>query len=503
MPHPSLHCSSCVFQYLLPKPILSFLMAKIDVLCDDRGLQACIEGANIKAEWATEFLRVHHIVTLDDFIYLVTAGQWETSLADLVAACSFKNDRIAGARFKSAYLAGSQALKQSLEVTKTNEDPDQPLPESTTHQLNRDWDKKYSIKWEAFVDPADSLRARVYREFKKHTMSLIECRKVKSILTHSIPRAHEEVQLQGGVKIAFDKEVQTEIKSVIDYYFALRTLTVAWAWGGNWMTKDRSGKDVLMMDLSTAMSYADRALADCATYGRNSMTWLSRNDLLTRGTMASLMRQQWPAGEALQEALRQHHVDWKSPVMQGALPESPPKRSAPDAMPPTPQDSKRARLLKADGLATISMVKGGRRLCKTWNDSRGCQNKRCENLHQCDVKMPSGKACLSKSHNRLQHAEAVEWQAGPRLGVSSHPRGSRCVLGNHRWTPKHPRWNPPPGKCSWKMTFPILTALVNDWPQPSLLHGRVAEMFSRHHGSLPYVVAGWSLTYGQASAAYA
>ena len=117
-------------------------MAKIDVLCDDRGLRACVEGANIKEEWATEFLRVHKIVTLDDFIYLVTAGQWETSLADLVAGCSFKNDRIAGARFKSAYLAGSQALKQSLEVTKTNDDPDQPLPESTTHQLNRDWDRK-------------------------------------------------------------------------------------------------------------------------------------------------------------------------------------------------------------------------------------------------------------------------------------------------------------------------------------------------------------------------
>lgn len=129
-------------------------------------------------------------------------------------------------------------------------------------------------------------------------MTLVECRKVKSILTHSLPKAHEEVLLQGDVKIAFAKEQVTEIKSVIDYYFALRTLAVAWSWAGNWPTRDKRNKEVLMMDLSTAMGYADRALADCATYGRNSLSWLSRNDMLTRGTMASLMRQQWPAASA-------------------------------------------------------------------------------------------------------------------------------------------------------------------------------------------------------------
>lgn len=383
-------------------------MSKIDVLTDDRGLQSCLVGANLSEGWIKEFLSVHKITTLDDFVYLVNSAEWERSLQALVEATSFKQDRIAGARFKSAYLAGQQALKQSLEVSPIADDPDQPLPESTTQQLNRDWDRKYSIKWESFVDPADSLRARVYREFKKFTMTLIECRKIKSILTYSMPKAHEEVHLQGGVKIAFDKEVVTDIKNVIDYYFALRTLAVAWSWGGNWTTKDRSGRDVPMMDLSTALGYADRALADCATYGRNSLTWLARNDLLTRGTMASLMRQQWSAGEALTESLRQHHVDWKSPAMQGIIPEVEVKRKSPEPSRYSGPDAKRARNLKADGLVTISMIKGGQKLCKHWNDARGCRQKQCPNLHQCDVKMPSGKPCLSKTHNRLQHSEATE-----------------------------------------------------------------------------------------------
>ena len=174
----------------------SATMSKIDVLADDRGLSACWVGANISEAWSKEFLAVHKVTTLDDFVYLVTAADWERSLQSLVDATNFKHDRIAGARFKSAYLAGQQALKQSLEVAPTAEDADQPLPESTTHQLNRDWD-------------ADPLRARVYKEFKKFTMTIIECRRIKSILTHSMPKSHEEVHLQGGVKIAFDKEVVT------------------------------------------------------------------------------------------------------------------------------------------------------------------------------------------------------------------------------------------------------------------------------------------------------
>ena len=422
---------------------VSMSLSKIDVLSDDRGLLACLEGANLHKAWIEEFTKIHKISTLDDFVYLVTASDWEKSLSELISITSYKTDRIAGARFKSAYLAGSQALKQSLQVQQVADDPDQPLPESTTQQLNRDWDKKYGIRWEAFVDPADSLRARVYREFKKFTMTLVECRKVKSILTHSLPKAHEEVLLQGDVKIAFAKEQVTEIKSVIDYYFALRTLAVAWSWAGNWPTRDKHNKEVLMMDLSTAMGYADRALADCATYGRNSLSWLSRNDMLTRGTMASLMRQQWPAGEALKEALRQHHVDWKTPSMQGVVQEPETKRKPAAELPSgvSQPDMKRSRQLKADGLATISMVKGGHRLCKAFNDSRGCRQKNCTFLHQCDVKLPSGKGCLSKTHNRLQHSDSMEWLEAPLEGGDSSSGRNR------------PEWETP--HCVYSVQSPV------------------------------------------------
>ena len=74
----------------------------IDVLSDDRGLRACMDGANVAAEWREALTKAHSISTLDDFIYLVTASEWEASLRDLVQAAGspVKDNRIALARFK-------------------------------------------------------------------------------------------------------------------------------------------------------------------------------------------------------------------------------------------------------------------------------------------------------------------------------------------------------------------------------------------------------------------
>ncbi len=142
---------------------------------------------------------------------------------------------------------------------------------------------------------------------------------------------------------------------MIDYYFALRTLAVAWAWAGNWVTKDRSGRDALMMDLIALLwDMQTEPWLIARHLAAYSLTWLARNDLQTRGTMASLMRQQWSASEALKEALRQH---WKSPALQGVLHEPELKRRSPDPPGGAAPDHKRARMLKADGLVTVSMVK--------------------------------------------------------------------------------------------------------------------------------------------------
>ena len=45
----------------------------------------------------------------------------------------------------------------------------------------------------------------------------------------------------------------------------------------------------------------------------------------------------------------------------------------------------------------------GRKLCKPFNDARGCHNPKCRDVHGCDAMLPSGEGCGSSSHNRLRH----------------------------------------------------------------------------------------------------
>ena len=104
-------------------------MAHIDSLQDDRGLIACLKGAQIKEEWAKLYLTHHQISTLDDFVYTAAANDWEKSLETMVfAVTALQQSRIALARFKSAY-EGSQALRQAVQSAPKSEDNDAILPD--------------------------------------------------------------------------------------------------------------------------------------------------------------------------------------------------------------------------------------------------------------------------------------------------------------------------------------------------------------------------------------
>ena len=385
-------------------PPLCF-MSRIDVHQDDRGLAACFAGAQLQDAWVQAYLKVHQVTTLDDFIYMVRASDWEQSLGDLVSQVTeLKDNRIALARFKSAFEAGQQALKHAAQAAPKTEDLDEALPDSTVQQLNADWTKRYSLSFDSVLEPSEQLRARVYREFKKQTMTVIELKKVRSVLTMAQPKTSDSIALPGGLQLQLEKEVAVSLRSVTDYYFALRVLAHAWSWAGNF-TVQMDKTPVLFMDLSSALHYCDRALKDTMEYGSGSLLWMQRNDLLTRAKMATYIRRGQPGQWALDNALRETHLEWRSPAVQplAELPETKPvKRTAEAPFAP----AERKRQVKGDSFRTVSQIKGGQKICKPWNDGRGCSDPKCTALHCCDVRTDEGGPCLSKKHTRLEHTHS-------------------------------------------------------------------------------------------------
>jgi len=159
-----------------------------------------------------------------------------------------------------------------------------------------------------------------------------------------------------------------------------------------------------MAPLSVTQGYADESLRCCMEYGQGSLWWFQRNDQLTRGKVSSLVRRGYTIASALPEALHNTHLEWRSPSLSPVLQDEKPNKRAPkrEAETPPAPPPKRERMVKSDAFQTISMLRGGKKICKPFNDGRGCKGG-CQNAHVCDVKLSSGKPCASSAHNRLNH----------------------------------------------------------------------------------------------------
>ena len=130
------------------------------------------------------------------------------------------------------------------------------------------------------------------------------------------------------------------------------------------------GQRKIFITLGDALNYADFAIRSTAEVGQGSLQWLSKNDMLTRSKMASLIRRGYTGGSALKEALHQTHLEWRSPALQHSGSAARSGRSTPVPEPEQGPPLKRPRQVKTDQVQTVSMVKGGKRICKQWNDNR-------------------------------------------------------------------------------------------------------------------------------------
>ena len=374
----------------------------IDLQSQDRGLKACLSAANVQESWATSFINHFKLETLDDFIYMIDRVKWQEEIKALLDEVPpLKDSRLILARFRGAFESGLKAIEMSQSPAAKVDDYDDPLPEQQQAQLQRDWQQAYGIAIEPHLEPADSLRARIFREFRRKSLTVLEIKKIKSVLSSTSPASQEQVTLQGSVTLHFAKETLQSINTIIDYYFGLRVLANAWAMAGNYLVTDPDSVERRMIKLDDALNYADGCLRDTVQFGGGSLAWLQKNDTLTRGLMASKVHRGWSAGQSLREALHETHLEWRSPGSKAQTVATPNKddrkRKVTEIDIPPPKVSR-----PSGHVQTVSTLKGGKRLCKPYNDGRGCSGD-CGDVHACDVKLPSGSACGSTKHSRLNH----------------------------------------------------------------------------------------------------
>jgi hypothetical protein len=264
-----------------------------------------------------EWTKGEGINSVDDFIGFVASDSYEE---EWKTYCTFDStlSRVLWARVKACWLVAGQAVKatQATPVAESLE-LEAPLPQSTTDSLQALWDAKYAVVLKIELRPADSLVGRIYRELRRRSATVIDIRKVKALIHTVRAETKQKVSLGKHVSVTFDNDEGEvlELGSIVDYYWGLRILANAYAFAGIEVVTSVADptKTVLNSPLDVNLNYADDALraASCLHVDPGTaLSWLRERDVLTRGTMVSLMRQGWPQGEALREARREHSVDW-------------------------------------------------------------------------------------------------------------------------------------------------------------------------------------------------
>ncbi len=397
------------------------LAQAVDVHANDRGLLSCLQAASVHENVIKYLQDTIKIVTLEDFIHVVSQADYEKELAEIVAQTSFATkvadqlvpDKLQVARLRAAYRAGVEALK--IADQPASNEPDMPVAPQAVAELEREWRTVYGthLVFDVHLTPADALLARYHREFRRKSATCIPLGKMKSTLADKKPKDDRVISLGAEVRIQLDQKDDVVISSVIDAYFALRVNSNAWAYAGNFMTESavESGKKVRFFSFQEALDYADFAMRMTMQYGAGSRTWMIERDHLTRGKVATLMRRGFPGTEALKQALMETYLDWRTPNSRVS---SPPKSSQPSESSGQRRGTRRGRSRSPKvpnrelpeeeraKIQTVSTLPGGIKLCKAFNDKRGCNNKRCEDAHRCDIRMPNGKGCGGQ-HPRARH----------------------------------------------------------------------------------------------------
>ena len=198
-----------------------------------------------------------------------------------------------------------------------------PLGEAEKELMVNNWNSQHSFGFLPELTPAQGLLNRLGREWNPRgqwRMSLLQVRKVASVLHDNRPKTKQRLPLAGvgcaSLHLEMIREDDMPVDDVMDYFWRLVTLFNAYAYAGAFQctSTEATAHPVLMFNFEQAHSYPQKALMNCLAKAppHQRLRWLENKDVLTRGAWLTLVNRQMPAGEALRIALDDHRMDWQS-----------------------------------------------------------------------------------------------------------------------------------------------------------------------------------------------
>ena len=421
--------------------------SSINMTAADGGLQSCFDLCRVHADLQKHMKEKEGCETLRDFALSYKTEDYVDELDKIwqgVESC--KNTRVARGRLHGAWEAASQAIKNLESATPGGqsgggpaaqiEDWEAPLPTEEYDKLWAEWKARYNMKLEVHLSPGDPLLGRIHREFRRWSLTPTPVEKWKSVLIQKHAEHKIETPLSSSVAIVENLGTKYNPRNVVEYYWGLRTLANAWAWAGNYEVESVTtpGTKVRMMELEPALNYADRCLRITTTVGlayNEQLPWLARKDLLTRQIMANLVREKYPAGEALTKAILDTTHDW---AVVNAREVRGPNESIADASSigyhtalfgdqkgPTQRGRSRSprgqQTSKGKGsgkvknykVGTLRLQVGSTKICGAYNGKRGCESRDKANCpqggaHKCAFVMnEKGDICGRTDHGAANH----------------------------------------------------------------------------------------------------
>ena len=379
-----------------------------------------------RGQFFLDALATNGITACDDFLGIVSRKTYETEWAEW---CVFEldkaskpphgaltagnketwTDKLLCSRVKKAWeiLNRQREEQKGPDQTVNSSRLDDELPDATQLSLKAAWKSRYDFELEEHLCPCDALVARMWRELKAKTPTVLDLAKVKAVSQSTAPEKIREIPIdqRTTINIREDTMVTQSIRSVIHYYFQMRILGNAYAYAGTEEVDSVvkvGGPKVVFCPFAQQVDYADMALrltSELAVGQAAALQWMRARDTATRAGMVMLIRKGYPQGEALELAIKDNKIQW----------ENGPKNVTDAQI--TAAILGNSSASQYDNPARVRAPTFGQQhgvqKCIAWNAGH-CNDPSCARLHVCNHVGPAGGHCGLEHPRYLNHAQSAK-----------------------------------------------------------------------------------------------